>query len=305
MQSKIAFQLIFLCMMMGIVGQSQAQEQKDSTALYKVETTDGNVYVGKIVSRDENQLILKTDNLGELTIHFRDVREVKEIAPQDLTHGEVWPENPHSTRYFYLPNGYGLKQGEGYYQNTWVLFNQVSYGFTNNFSLGAGLIPTFLFGADGFPFWITPKVTIPVKKDKWNLGAGAIIGKYFDPEDNDSPFIGLLYGVSTFGSREKNVTLGVGYAFADGDISSTPILTLGGTIQTGRRHFLLSENYFIVSDGEMVTMMWLGGRFASLHVAIDYGLIIPISSGMNNFVAIPWLGLTVPFGQKQKAYLPE
>lgn len=303
METKNLRILFFFVLLLNQFICTHAQEKKDSATLYRVETLDGNVYVGTIVSKDANLLVLKTANLGELKISFRDVKEIKEVAPENMKNGEVWPENPHSTRYFYLPNGYGLEKGEGYYQNTWVLFNQVSYGFSNNFSLGVGLMPLFLFGANGFPAWITPKFSIPVKKDKWNIGVGAVIGRYLGQGSDNTPTIGMMYGVSTFGSREKNLTLGLGYAFADGDIASTPVFTVGGTIQTGRRHFLLTENYIIVSDGEMVTMIWLGGRYASQHIAIDYGFIVPVSTGMNSFVAIPWLGLTVPFGHTQKAYI--
>jgi hypothetical protein len=303
MKTRNIWLLFFFVLFPSNITHIDAQEIKDSVTLYKVETFDGNVYVGTIVSKEENLLILKTVKLGELRISFPDVKEMKEIALKNIKNGEIWPENPNSTRYFYLPNGYGLEKGEGYYQNTWVLFNQVSYGLTNSFSMGVGLMPLFLFGVNGFPVWITPKFSIPIEKDKWNLGVGAIIGGYVGRESENIPTLGMFYGVSTFGSREKNMTVGLGYAFADGDVASTPVVTLGGTIQTGRKHFLLTENYFVFSDGELVALLWMGGRYASQHIAIDYGLIIPVSPGIPNFIAMPWLGLTVPFGNKQKAYI--
>ena len=293
--------LIFLFLIRSEI--SFSQEYPDSLAIYQVETIDGNVFIGKILSKDEKAIVLKTENLGILNIQFKNIKEVKEVKAQNIVNGELWPENPHVSRYFYLPNGYGLNKGEGYYQNTWVLFNQVSYGFTDNFSMGLGLIPTFLFGVGGAPIWITPKFSFPVKKDKWNMGAGAIIGTYVGENGGDSPLIGMVYGVSTFGSRDQNVTVGAGYGFADDEWSNIPVFSLGGTVRTGERHYLMAENYFFFSRDGSLALLWLGGRFASRHLAIDYGGIIPISPDMNSLIVIPWLSITVPFGAKQKGYV--
>ncbi len=301
MKTLIPFLAILLLFLMPHV--SKAQETNDSLTYYQVETVDGNVFIGKILSKDEKMVVLKTDNLGVLNISFKNIKEIKPLTTKNIVKGELWPENPHATRYFYLPNGYGLKKGEGYYQNTWVLFNQVSYGLTDNFSMGAGLIPTFLFGANGVPVWITPKLSFPVKKDKWNIGVGAIVGTYLGENSGDVPILGLAYGVSTFGSMDKNFTIGAGYGFIDNDWGQTPVISLGGTVRTGKKHYLLTENYFFFIDEDILAMIWVGGRFASNHLAIDYGLIIPAGTDMNTLVAIPWLGLTVPFGSKQKGYV--
>jgi len=58
----------------------------------------------------------------------------------------------------------GLHKGEGYYQNIWVFWNQASFGVTENFSLGFGIIPLFLFGGEAgqySPIWVVPKLSYP------------------------------------------------------------------------------------------------------------------------------------------------
>lgn len=294
MKTSVIFLLISICLQLKPI-ELRAQVAPDSIKIYQVETTDGNVYFGKIIFRNDTALVLKTEKLGELKFIIADVKYIKMLSPEKVAKGEQWFENPYSSRYFYLPNGYGLNKGEGYYQNTWVLFNQVSYGITNNFSLGLGLIPTFLFGADGAPVWITPKISFPVKENKWNVGVGAIVGTYIE-SGNQNPGLGIVYGVSTFGSRDENFTIGAGYAFAAGEWSSNPVISIGGTVRTGRKHYLVTENYIIFADGEGGSLIWLGGRFVSTHVAIDYGFIIPTFPEMDRLIAIPWLSLTVPFG---------
>lgn len=273
-----------------------AQNKNDSTLLYQIETLDGNVFVGKIIFSNDSILVLRTENFGRLEIAQGKIRKIKEVESKNVIKGEVWPENPHASRYFYLPNGYGLKAGEGYYQNTWVLFNQVSYGFTNNFSMGVGMIPAFLFGARGVPVWFTPKLSFPMVKDSWNLGTGAIIGTYVGETYGSRPVIGMVYGVTTHGTRDKNFTAGAGLAFANDQWANSPVISLGGTIRTGKRHYFLTENYFLFGQGEVGTLLWLGGRFASRHLAIDYGGIIPVFPGMGGLYVMPWLSITVPFG---------
>ncbi len=287
--------LLFLIFLVNI--SLSAQNINDSTILYQVETLDGNVFVGKVISSTENKIVLKTENFGTVEIAKSKIKKMKSVETKNLIAGEVWPENPHASRYFYLPNGYGLKAGEGYYQNTWVLFNQVSYGFTNNFSMGVGMIPAFLFGARGAPVWFTPKLSFPLVKDKWSLGTGAIVGTYFGESSGSKPVVGMIYGVTTHGTRDKNFTAGAGFAFADDQWANTPIISLGGTIRTGRKHYFLTENYIFFGNGEVGTLLWLGGRFASRHLAVDYGGIIPLFPEMDRLIIMPWLGITVPFGK--------
>jgi len=41
-------------------------------------------------------------------------------------------------------------------------------------------------------------------------------------------------------------------------------------------------------------------RHPARKVGIDYGLFIPLASEMDVFIALPWLGFTVPFDKKKK-----
>ncbi len=288
---------LLLILMLLLCVSLNAQNKNDSTMLYQVETLDGNVFVGRVISSTDAKIVLRTENFGTVEIAKAKIKKMKSVETSNVIEGEVWPENPHASRYFYLPNGYGLKAGEGYYQNTWVLFNQVSYGFTDNFSMGLGTIPVFLFGVRGAPVWITPKLSFPMVKDRWNIGAGAIMGTYVGRSSGSRPIVGMIYGVTTHGTRDKNFTAGAGFAFAGDQWANTPVISLGGTIRTGKRHYFLTENYFFFGDGQMGTLLWLGGRFASRHLAIDYGGIIPVFPDMNTLVVMPWLSITVPFGK--------
>lgn len=273
-----------------------AQVTSDSTYLWLVKTNDGNEYVGELLSQDNQELQLRTRNLGEITIQQEDIVSMEQLGPERMQQQtrRLRERQPHTTRYFFAPNGYNLAQGEGYYQNTWVLFNQANVGITDHFSLGVGTIPLFLFAGSNTPFWITPKVSIPVSPEQVNIGIGGLIGTtvgYY------SSSFGVAYGVSTFGSRDRNVTIGLGYGFADGEWADVPLITLGGISRVGERTFLLTENYFLDAGDEIVLLVSLGGRsIIGRAASLDYGLFIPVGN-IDAFVAVPWLSVTIPFGK--------
>ena len=255
--------------------------------IWSIETKSGNEFLGTITSQDENSVTIKYRG-GESTILRKDIRRMQ--IKDKVTSGNFVFENPHPSRYFFGPSGYGLKAGEGYFQNTWLFFNQVSYGITNNFSMGVGFIPVFLLGGgfENTPIWLTPKISIPLEKDKVNLGVGAIMGTL----PGQKSWIGMAYGASTFGNRNSNVTFGLGYGYADKDWAKTPLYSLAGMLRISKGTYLLTENYFLKTSDATVSIISFGARSTGKRLAIDYGLWIPLGE----LTKIPWLGITVPFG---------
>lgn len=260
--------------------------------LVSIETNDGNEFIGEIVKEDEATVTLKTKNLGEVSIFKKDIVSQLEVKAEQMKDDKFWFPNPQSTRYFWSPNGYGLKKGEGYYQNIWILWNQFAYGITENISVGAGVVPLFLFAGAPTPIFGTVKFSIPLENEKVNLGGGAIFGTVVGENEGG---LGLVYGLSTFGSSNNNVTVGLGYGFAGGEWASSPVINLNGMFRVTSRGYFITENYFVSAGGDSVFVTMLGGRWIIKRAALDYGLVIPLGD-IGTFVAIPWLGFTIPFG---------
>lgn len=289
---NIILVLIFLLAQMD----AKSQELADSTSLWVIDTEDGNSFIGSIIDQDSTILILLTDVYGQVHIPLSQVKNKKELKQTDLIGGEHWFSNPHATRYFFGTNGYGLRKGEAYYQNTWILFNQINYGITNHISIGGGLVPLFLFAGAPTPVFITPKVTLPVVKDKVNLGAGVLYAYVLGEEFG----FGITYGTISFGNRDNNLTLGGGWAFSDSQWANSPTLTLSGMTRVGRKTYLLTENYYIgISEDSSLGIISLGGRSVQKKLAVDYGLFFPVGADIGAFIAIPWLGIAVPFGNSR------
>lgn len=272
-----------------------SQETKVDTAFQMVvETKDGNLFVGKILELTATSVILRTEKFGDLTIQKDQIVQMVPVGTENDPTSKVWFENPHASRYFFGPNAYGLRRGEGYYSNTWIFINQVSFGITNNLTMGVGMIPLFLFDGAPTPVWVTPKVSFPIKKDKVNIAVGGLFASIIG--ESDATF-GVAYGQLTLGSRDQNVNLGLGYGYAGNDWAQAPTLTLSGTLRTGRKFALMTENYFFDTGDSNTTLLGLGGRFLGKHLAVDGALIIPFFDDEGLTAAIPWLGIHVPFGR--------
>lgn len=272
---------------------SHVQAQGSAGETVRITTSDGNIFMGVIEQENDDRIIIRAEGIGEVTVQRSNIRKIEAIHPDRVRNGEYWFENPHGTRYFFAPNAIGLQKGTGYYQNAWIFFNNVNYGLSDNFSIGAGLIPGFLFGGglDATPMWILPKLSIPVSGDNLHLGVGAMIGGTVGSGSG-----ALFYGSGTVGSKDKNLTVGLGYGASGGDISSTPLVNISGMYRAKRTIYMLGELYFLPGiDGSGIAL--LGGRWAPENFAVDFGLALPLAD-TGGFIGVPWLGVSIPFGNR-------
>lgn len=143
----------------------------------------------------------------------------------------------HKTRYFFSPSSYNLEKGELYYNSLYFFVHDVQYGISNKFSIGMGT--TIM----GFPFYLTPKVTIPVdEKSAFSIGDMLIIGTW------GTKFTGnLLYATYTRGGDYNNFTIGGGYLhLGDGEITNTtnsPVINFAALLQISDHIYFITENY--------------------------------------------------------------
>jgi hypothetical protein len=278
---------IFLCTSV------RAQDNTEQSNIYRIVTNDGNTYIGTLVSENDREVVIRTDSVGEITLQRSSIKSMDEIDPRHIKDGEYWHENPHSTRYLFSTSAIGLRKGEGYYQNTWIFFNNVNFGITNNISLGGGLIPTFLFGSGSIPLWIMPKVSLPVSSESLHIAAGGLFGGVVGEE---SAGIGLAYGIATVGNRDNNFSVGLGYGYADGNWADIPLINVNGMYRFKKNMYFISENYFVTAGGETLGLLSAALRWAPENFAVDFGLLRPTDIG-SEFIGIPWLGVTIPFGK--------
>jgi hypothetical protein len=184
----------------------------------------------------------------------------------------------------------------------WVLVNQFSFGLSDNVSLAVGMIPLFLFAGANTPVWGNLKFSFPSEGERFSMGAGILTGAVLglSEETGESSGFGIAYGITTFGSRNSNVSFGLGYGFAGGEWSNTPTISISGMRRTGAKGYFITENYLIGTGDDPLILISLGGRRIVNRTGIDFGLVMPFAQDMGTFIAIPWLGITTPLGRAMR-----
>ena len=247
-----------------------------------VKMNNGDEFRGKILSRDQNTVILETTN-GTLNLKSSNVRSIN----IDSYNGKFRFPNSNETRYFFGPSAIPIKKGKGYYQNVLLTSNFVNYGLTKNFSFGGGV--EFISLLLRNPIWfLTPKVGFKVS-ERSHVGGGIIMAG-FSTEGTAT----LGYGVYTFGSSESNLTIGAGYGLISGNFSNRPTIMLSGTHRVGNNLALLTENYFIPIGTSSNYTGILGLRVLAPKNSFDFGLIF--GPGISVIIpALPFIGYTRSF----------
>lgn len=207
-------------------------EKQDSETLYLINLVNGNQLYGKISEKRENEIVFETKSLGIVTIPTANIKKMHVTEEGKMVDGKYWFPNPNNTRYYFAPSAFNLKKGEGYYQNIYFLMNSANYGVTDNFSIGGGIIIPFAV-------YITPKINFRIT-EKFYMGTGVLFGML--PETSA---VGIAYGLTTYGTNEHNITLGVGYGFFEEDFSERPIISLNGMTRISRQLALVTENWSI------------------------------------------------------------
>ena len=256
-----------------IISNAFAQNNKVG-AKYIYEFRDGTVIIGTFV-KDEGGNIYINDLQGEeVYLPKVMVAQTHEVTDDNLRGGEYWFPNLHDSRYFFSPSGFGLKEGEGYINNIYWLVWQFQYGVTDDLSLGGG---TSIFG---LPTTLNAKYSFNLRENL-NMATGYFwVGSLFWDIDDDRTAISMPFAVITRGSKENNITFGLGYNLSstlyddssDGYYDVDPYgntiyiqeeakydylervtLNFGATFRTSRRFSFIAEAWvFDLADEPMI-----------------------------------------------------
>ena len=263
-------------------------------SLIKMKGQSGITYVGTIIERSDKEITILTDANTKIQIVLSSVQDIRAIPKSQIHNGEYWYPNPNDSRYLFAPSAFNLKQGEGYYQNTYLFINTFNYGITDNFSMGLGFefISTFAsLGASDFDpiYFLTPKYSMQVAENV-RVGVGVLYGKISD----DIGGFGVGYGLVTYGNPEHNATLGLGFGFFDGEFSSDPVITISGMTRLSRRISLVTENWFFPADVYRGVISY-GIRFFGETMSVDLALINNEDFSEVFPIGIPYVDFVVKF----------
>jgi hypothetical protein len=270
----VCFCIIFLSTQ-GIYGQENKSIKDDlriadPNHVQILTTRDGSTLIGRIVEIGASEIQFETE-LGKVTIPILKIKEIKEVPASSIKNGKYWFPNPNATRLFFGPTGRMLKQGEGYFADYYLFFPAVAYAVTSNITIGGGMSLFPGVDIDKQIFYFTPKLGLKVAKNL-DFATGALLIKVPDFFDNeDSPIVGILYGVGTYGTLDRSITAGFGYGFVDKDFAEKPMIMIGGEQRLSRRMSLVSENWIFPGVDE--PLVSYGMRFFGEALSVDLAFI--------------------------------
>ena len=303
------FLFLFLLFIFIFAIQVDAQESKDTT-IWQIETKEGEIFRGVILSQSRKKLALKTESQEEIELKKKDIYFKEVYDPKRLIDGELWSENRLNNRNLLVPTGMLQTKGKGYYENKYLAVNHLNLAFTDGFSLGLGIIPAFIVNSYNpeTPVWIVPKFRIPVKNKNFHLSTGIFISTTIFRDDYypDDDGAKIAYIMGTYGNKNMSLSLGLGYGtFGFDGWLNTPAFSFSNTIRVGKRSYLFIESIFMNSfnrkyDYELQMLYLVGGRSLWKKISLDFGVLGPGALedySDSGFIVWPYAGLVFPFGK--------
>lgn len=241
----------------------------DSNHVQILTMKDGSKIIGRIVEIGESEIQFRSE-VGMLTISIGSIEKIKEIPASSIKKGKYWFPNPNTTRLYFAPTARMLKRGEGYFADYYIFFPMAAYGITDNISIGGGMSLFPWIDIDEQIFYFTPKVGLKATENL-NFAAGALFVKIPDFDDDDSPIVGILYGVGTYGKPDGSITVGLGYGFEGSEFAKKPMIMIGGEARLLRRVSFVTENWIFPGVDE--PLISYGIRFFGEKLSIDLAFI--------------------------------
>ncbi|MEO9887491.1 MAG: hypothetical protein ABJR05_09205 [Balneola sp.] len=247
-----------------------------------VTLSNGNTYVGSVVSVDEESAGVQTKD-GVFNFRYERIESVKIYNPDDKSSG--WRDNPAKNKLFISQSGKMLDSGSGYYQNTYIFLSNFSYGLTKNISIDAGFSMIPGLGIDNQLFTVGAKVGTSFNN---TLSISGNI-KYYKVFDVDQG-ITSVFGSATYSKKQLDLTGGAGIGFADNS-SSDPIFIIGGQYRVSERFAFLTENIILpAGDSGSEALISFGGRILNSKSAFDLGFFT-----VDGDAYVPFISYTVKF----------
>ena len=262
------------------------QEIVDTSKTVTVILKGGSELAGVITSQDSIGINLRSATMGSMRILYSDIDEISSNVQPST---DILYDNPFYNRNYITETAFGLSPGEKSYQNVMLGGNMFSAGISRNFTMSGGFELFSVVGSSQFPaFWLSPKLTFSNAGGNVHFGLGANI--VMVPENRSLVAAGSVYGVTTLGNKEHNLTVGIGYAFFDFETSELPSIQFGGTSRLSDRVYLSAEHLLISdNDSSLLTATYMI-RYMIKNSSLDFGTAVAFDEGL-----IPVLGFSVAF----------
>ncbi len=219
---------------------SFGQTEIDTSATYEVIKSDGGKFLGKIISKNEKEIVIVTKNLGSINIPMYVIKEIRKLSKNDFNAKGDAINPPFYTRYFFTTNGFPLHKEDGYLIYNWFGLDYET-GFTEHLSGGimTSWIAVPIIGSIKYATDISPYAHVSV-------GVLAGFGSYLIPRT----VMGLPYAALTFGNKERNITFSGGYGAISiaGTASGKVLGSVSGLLTITKKIGLVFDSFIFSND---------------------------------------------------------
>lgn len=215
----------------------------------------------------------------------------------------AWEDNQHGSHYLFGPSAVRMDQGEGYYQNAYMLLHQAYYAPVDGLAIGGGFQALSVVRALG---GFNEPIAFLCLRGSGAVGSGLYLGAFaigahlgaaapFDEVDPELSNIGLFAGQITVGTPDLQFTGSFGWGAYSEGVTERPLYGLSGLVRVGGRAAIVSENWSLPFGPEPVQLYSYAGRFMYRKFAADVGFVI--SDQFEDFfvLGVPFVGMALRF----------
>jgi hypothetical protein len=183
-------------------------ETTTDDSIYLVVTADGTEYVGIFLSQDSNAVWLQTHSLGKIQILIVDIKSIEPYDAKSDPQMETFNRGAvFNTRHQLTTSSFPIKKGENYAMCN-LYGPEVHFAVHKDFSVG--VMTTWIAS----PLVLALKYTRGTANPKINYGFGTLLGNSVFYNEAKG-YGGLHLGMITYGTRQNNLTLSLGYGYFD------------------------------------------------------------------------------------------
>ncbi len=252
------------------------------TAAVEVKLADGTTVRGRIVAATDTSCTLLTAAGLQVTVPRRALAGWRPLTRTGG--GSAFAFNdPNRARLFLAPTARTLPAGDGYVGDYFLFFPVVAYGAADWLTLSGGMSVFPGLPLQDQLFYVAPKVRL-LQRRSVDVAVGVTYLRLGWSDFVDA-WGGVGYGVTTVGSEDAALTVGLGWPFASGGASREPWMMGGGELRVARGLKLLAEAWKFPGSSDVPV---IGGlRFLGERIAVDFGLLRVFGVDMTGVV--PWI----------------
>lgn len=245
----------------------------------KVQLIKGSEFYGKVISMDETSIKIESNTVGTITLNKSDIESIALTEPQHILPSE--PEdtfdNPNAIRHFLTETAFTVGEGTIQYHNIMLGGHIFTYGLSDDLSVSGAFELFSVFASDTPVLALSLKYTFDSDDDDIHFALGGNLLTVSD--GGSSVFSGSVFGLTTFGNKNNNLTIGLGYAFYDGETTETPAVQIGGMTRLTENLMFVADQMLVSDNSDSILVGTLALRMMWENFSLDVGVGTDYNSG--------------------------